>query len=220
MNIILMGPPGSGKGTQSAMLEKHLGIPSISTGEILRNEVANGSEIGKIAKHSMDNGGLVSDNIILQIIDKVISSDKCHNGFILDGFPRNLDQGKALDTMLNNIGKDINLVINIKVPDNIIIKRISGRFTCSKCSSVYNKFFHNVKNDNVCDVCNSSNSFVSRSDDNKTTIKHRLQVYYDTTMDLISFYEKKDLIYSIDGLKDISLVGYDISEIIGNFSKK
>jgi adenylate kinase len=140
-NVIFLGAPGSGKGTQALILAKDLNIPTISTGEILRKEVSEKTEIGQLAKSYMDKGGLVPDQIVVGMIKNRISLPDCKNGFILDGFPRNLAQGQALDKMLGEIGKNIDAVIDISVPDDVIVKRISGRFSCKSCGAVYNRFF-------------------------------------------------------------------------------
>jgi adenylate kinase len=213
-NIIFLGAPGSGKGTQSTLLAENLKIPNISTGEILRKEVANESEIGNLAKSYMESGGLVPDKIVVDIIKKRISKVDCNNGFILDGFPRNLKQAQILEQMLIDVGKKINLVVNIEADEDILVKRISGRFTCKKCGTVYNHFFKQTKLANICDKC-SSMDFESRIDDNEETVRNRLKVYNQNTQELIEFYRKKDLIYSVNGLKNITLVNLDINERVG-----
>ena len=219
VNVIFFGAPGSGKGTQAALLSKNCGVPNISTGEILRKEVVDGSEIGKLAKGYMNSGGLVPDRVVVDIIRKRISEPDCDAGFILDGFPRNIKQVKILDDMLNIINKKIDLVINIEVDENILIQRITGRFSCKKCSAVYNKFFNQTKEKNICDKCGSVD-FESRSDDNEEAVKNRLQVYNQNTGELVKFYRKKDLIYSVNGLKNIPLVNFEINKAISLVLKK
>lgn len=211
VNIIFLGAPGSGKGTQSALLAQNLNIPNISTGEILRKEVAEKSKIGNLAKSYMESGKLVPDEVVVGIIEKRILEIDCGNGFILDGFPRNLKQAEILGKMLEKAHKKIDLVINIEVDFDILIKRISGRFTCKKCGTVYNRFFNLPKTENVCDKCGSS-EFESRSDDNEETVRSRLKVYEESTKELIEFYQRKHLIYSVDGLKNIALVNSEISK--------
>lgn len=213
VNIIFVGAPGSGKGTQSALLAENLKIPNISTGDILRKEVEIKSEIGIEAKKFMDSGDLVPDEVIVGIIKKRIAESDCKNGFILDGFPRNLKQAESLETMLTSENKKIDLVVNIEVEDEILIKRISGRFSCKKCNSVYNRFFSRTKIENVCDKC-GGNEFISRSDDNEETVKNRLKVYNQNTEGLVDFYRKKGLIYSVNGLKNIALVSSGINEAV------
>ena len=217
VNIILIGAPGSGKGTQSKMLEDHFGIIPISTGDILRNEVSKGTAIGRKVKNFMDTGSLVPDEIILNLVKNIISDDNNKN-FALDGFPRNIDQCLSLDKMLKKVNKKIDIVLNIKVSDEIIIQRISGRFSCSNCNALYNKFFNKPKLEGVCNFCNSKR-FTSRSDDNKKTVSSRLKIYNDKILGLINFYQKKNLIYNIDGLKDISLVSFEIKSLVSDFLK-
>jgi adenylate kinase len=213
VNIVFIGAPGSGKGTQSALLAEKLGIPNISTGDILRKEVANKSNVGELAKSYMDSGRLVPDHVMVDIIKKRIADSDCDDGFILDGFPRNSDQAVSLDLMLEGFQKKINIVINIDIDDDVLIKRIAGRFSCVKCGSVYNHFFKNLKSENACDKC-SSDEFSSRSDDNESTVRKRLEIYNQNTEGLINLYIKKDLIYSVDGLKNIALISSEINEAI------
>ena len=211
-NIIFLGAPGSGKGTQAAILSDDLNIPAISTGDILRAEVKSQSEIGNLAKKYMDEGGLVPDEVVIGIIKKRLLEDDCKNGFILDGFPRNLSQAISLDENLVEIKKEISSVISLEVPDETIIKRITGRFSCANCGALYNKFFNNTKKEGICDSCNSK-EFISRDDDNEEAIINRLKVYHSNTSELIKFYTKKGLIYKVDGLKPINLVKNQIKDI-------
>lgn len=213
VNIIFLGAPGSGKGTQSALLAENLKIPTISTGEILRKEVNDASEIGVLAKSYMESGGLVPDKIVVDIIKKRISETDCNSGFILDGFPRNSKQAQILEEMLGEVGRQIDLVVNIEADEEILVKRIAGRFTCKKCGTVYNRFFNQTKDENICDKCDNSD-FESRSDDNEETVRNRLKVYNQNTKELIELYRKKDLIYSVNGLKNIALVKSDIANAV------
>ena len=212
INIVFLGAPGSGKGTQSALLSSDLDIPTISTGEILRKEVSDKSPIGNLAKSYMDAGGLVPDNIVVDIIKKRISESGCSKGFILDGFPRSVNQAAILDEMLASSQKEINVVINIEVNDDVLIKRISGRFACQKCGTTYNRFLNPTKAKDVCDKC-GGNDFGGRIDDNTETVKNRLKVYNQNNRELMEFYRKKDLLYSVDGLKNTTLVNSDIREV-------
>ncbi|MFT6332806.1 MAG: adenylate kinase, partial [Lentimonas sp.] len=185
VNIIFIGAPGSGKGTQSSLLADKLEIPNISTGDILRKEVGDKSEIGNLAKSYMDSGNLVPDEVMVGIIKSRINEDDCGNGFILDGFPRNFEQAITLDHMLIGLERKINIVINIDVDDDVLIKRISGRFSCAKCGSVYNHFFKQPKLKETCDKCGFA-EFSSRSDDNENTVRNRLKVYNQNTEGLIN----------------------------------
>lgn len=205
MNFIFLGAPGSGKGTQAQMLSRHLNIASISTGDLLRKEVANQSEIGNIAKSFMDSGKLVPDKVVIDIIKNTITKKECVNGFILDGFPRTINQAIELENMMNSLSLKIDKVFNFEVSDEVLIKRISGRISCKKCGSVYNRYFKPTANEGLCDDCNS-NEFESRVDDNEETVKKRLEVYYQSSFALIEFYKKKNLLVSIDALKIVSLI--------------
>lgn len=205
MNIIFLGAPGAGKGTQALMLSKELKIPAISTGEALRKEVQEQSEIGKIAKSYIESGGLVPDEVVVGIIKNRIMQPDCQGGFILDGFPRNISQGEELEKMLNSLDKKIDQVFNFEVSEDILIKRISGRFSCKNCGAVYNRYFKPPLKEGVCDSCNST-EFESRSDDNEETVKNRLVTYHESTAPLTQFYQKKNLLVLISAVKGAPLV--------------
>ncbi len=215
MNIIFLGAPGSGKGTQAAMLSKKLEIPAISTGEALRKEVEQQSEIGKEAKSYMESGKLVPDEVVVGIIKNRISQEDCKKGFILDGFPRNIEQANILEEMLSSLDRKIEIVFNFDVEEDILVKRISGRFSCKKCGSVYNRYFKTPKKENICDDCGST-EFESRADDTEEVVKNRLKIYHESTFNLIGFYEKKNLLISIKALKSPPLV---FEELIGEVLK-
>ncbi len=215
MNIIFLGAPGSGKGTQAAMLNKELSIPAISTGDALRREVKEESEIGKLAKSFMESGKLVPDEVVIGIIKNRIKQSDCENGFILDGFPRNIAQAVELDKMLSSLNKKIDLVVNFDVSEDILIKRISGRFSCKNCGTVYNRYFKMPKIEGICDDCNST-EFQSRSDDNEETVKNRLVVYHESTAALIDFYKKNNLLVSIFAVKSLPLIFEELIEAINN----
>jgi adenylate kinase len=214
MNIVFLGAPGSGKGTQAQMLSKELNIPTISTGDALRKEVADCSEIGKLAKSYMDSGGLVPDEVVVNIVVNRLKKEDCEGGFILDGFPRNISQAEMLQAI-----KKIDVAINFQADESELVKRISGRFSCAKCGSVYNRYFHPTLKDGVCDKCGSTD-FLSRDDDNEATVKNRLEVYQKSTFPLIQFYQKNNLLVSIQSVKGAPLVFEALIEAINLFSKK
>jgi adenylate kinase len=204
-NIIFLGAPGSGKGTQAAMLAVYLGIPAISTGEALRKEVELQSEIGQKAKSYMDSGRLVPDEVVIGIIKNRITKADCSKGFILDGFPRNTNQAIVLDSMLYSLEKKIDRVFNFDVSEDLLIKRISGRFSCKKCGAVYNRYFKQTQVEGVCDNCGGT-ELESRSDDNEMTVKNRLKVYHESTFELIKFYQKNNLLVSVSAVESAPLV--------------
>jgi adenylate kinase len=213
MNIIFLGAPGSGKGTQASLLSKKLQIPSISTGEALRKEVEIASEIGKLAKSYMDSGKLVPDEVVVNIIKNRITKEDCQRGFILDGFPRNTNQAIVLDEMMNVLGRKIEIVFNFSVSEEILIKRISGRFACKNCGTVYNRYFKLLAKKDVCDKCKSSH-FESKDDDNEVIVKNRLSVYRESTFTLIEFYQKKNLLIVLDAVKSAPLIFEELVAII------
>lgn len=217
INLILLGAPGSGKGTQAAMLAKELNIPAISTGDALRREVEAKSEIGQLAKSYMDSGKLVPDQVVLDIVKSRLAQKDCQKGFILDGFPRNLNQAILLEEVLISIGKKISLAVDFQAEDEVVIKRISGRYFCKKCGAIYNKYFKHPKKEGVCDDCQSSD-FDSRSDDKEETVRNRLKVYHETTAGLIEFYRKNNLIYSLDALKNSALLFEEVFAVVKNIN--
>jgi adenylate kinase len=195
--IIFLGPPGAGKGTQAERLAEDLKIKKISTGDILREAVAKGTELGQRAKSYMEKGELVPDEIILGIIEEAINDEE---GFILDGFPRNINQAKALDEMLARKGLNITHVIFLDVPDEEIVKRIAYRRVCLKCGAVYNLIFNPPKEDEICNNCGSK--LVQREDDREEVVRKRLEVYRDSTEALVKIYEERGVLRKIDGLGD------------------
>lgn len=218
INLVLLGAPGSGKGTQAALLAKALDIPAISTGDALRKEVEVQSEIGKLAKSFMDSGKLVPDQVVLDIVKNRVAQNDCQKGFILDGFPRNLNQAFKLEESLNSIDKKISLAIDFQVEDEIVIKRISGRFFCKKCGAIYNHHFKPAKKNGTCDECEST-EFFSRDDDKEETVRNRLKVYHETTAGLIEFYRKNNLIYSLNALKNSALLFEEVLAVVKNTNK-
>ncbi|MBM3590201.1 MAG: adenylate kinase [Alphaproteobacteria bacterium] len=215
MNIILIGAPGSGKGTQSNLLAKEYSIKAISTGDLLRKEIEEKSEIGIVVKDIMESGKLVDDDIVIEIIKNKLSGNEYKNGFILDGFPRNINQAEKLEEMLNKINKKIDKVFNFVIEDEIAVKRIAGRYSCKKCGAVYNEYFNPPKNEGECDKCNSL-EFEKRSDDNEAIVKNRLQIFKKSSFPLIEFYKKKYLLVSVDALKIAPLIFEDLKSAINN----
>lgn len=217
MNIILLGPPGAGKGTQARIIEKERGLVQLSTGDMLRAAVAAGTEVGLKAKAVMEAGGLVSDEIVIGIISDRIDEADCQNGFILDGFPRTLPQAAALEELLSSKGKSLNAVIEMSVDDEKLVERITGRFTCGDCGEGYHDKFRMPKTEGQCDNCGSSN-FKRRADDNEETLRTRLLSYYKETAPLIGFYFAKDNLSSLDGTADMSEVTGQIRTILDSKS--
>jgi len=214
MNIVFLGAPGSGKGTQAALLSAELNIPAVSTGDSLRKEVEEQSEIGKLAKSYMDSGKLVPDEVVVGIVNSRLNKPDCVNGFILDGFPRNIDQAEILDQI-----KKIDLVIDFVTEEEELVKRISGRFSCKNCGSVYNRYFKLPLKEGVCDKCGSV-EFSSRADDNEDTVRSRLKVYRESTFPLTQFYQKKNLLVSIQSVKGAPLVFEALIEAVKKFLPK
>lgn len=213
MNLILLGPPGAGKGTQANMIEESKGIVQLSTGEMLRAAVTAGTEVGRKAKDVMERGELVSDDIVIGIISDRIDEPDCANGFILDGFPRTVAQAEALDVLLKGKGKKLNAVIEIRVDDEKLVGRITGRFTCGNCGEGYHELFKQPAKEGVCDKCGASD-FQRRKDDNKETVRSRLKAYHAQTSPLIGYYGDAGLLRSVDGMADISDVGREIAEAL------
>jgi adenylate kinase len=213
LNLILLGPPGAGKGTQAKKLTDERGLVQLSTGDMLRAEVASGSALGIEAKKVMDAGQLVSDAVVIDMIDKRTEQPDCAKGFVLDGFPRTEPQAEALDAMLAKKGKKIDAVIEIAVDEDALIERISGRFTCAKCGSGYHDKFARPKKDGICDKCGST-EFVRRADDNAETVKARLVAYRKQTAPILPYYKAKDLLHSVDGMADMSEVAGQIDRVL------
>lgn len=218
MRLILLGPPGAGKGTQAQRIVENYGIPQLSTGDMLRAAVAAGTDVGKRAKAVMDAGKLVSDDIVIDIVSERIDQADCANGFILDGFPRTLVQADATESMLKSKGIELDVVIELQVNDSVLVDRVSGRYTCAKCGAGYHDHNHKPKVDGVCDKCGST-EFKRRPDDNAETMTTRLQAYYKETSPLIGYYYAKKKLKSVDGMAEIGDVSSAIDGILSAYKR-
>ena len=214
LHVVLTGAPGCGKGTQARLLKERVAIPHLSTGEMLRAEAQTGSPLGLEIKALIDGGNLVPDEMIIKMLKKRIEEDDCKNGFILDGFPRTLPQAEALDKMLQEKGITLDAVIEIQVPDEIIMERILGRYACMKCGQGYHDKYQKPKVYGVCDNCGGT-EFYRRIDDNRTTVQNRLVNYRALTYPTIPYFEKKGLLRCVDGTASIPAVAAKIDSILG-----
>ncbi|BDU49544.1 adenylate kinase [Haliovirga abyssi] len=212
MNIMLLGAPGAGKGTQAKYLIENFGIPQISTGDILRAAVKSGTEMGIKAKNYMDKGELVPDDVILGIIKDRLAEDDCKKGFILDGFPRTVAQADSLEVVLKELGKKMDGVIALTVKDEELITRLTGRRVCKDCGSSFHIKFNPPKVENICDYCGGE--LIIRKDDNIDTVKNRLEVYKKQTEPLIEYYRNKGSFIEINGEQDITAIRKDIVEAL------
>jgi len=213
MRLILLGPPGAGKGTQAERIAKEFNIPHISTGDIFRANIKNETELGLKAKQYIDNGELVPDSVVVAIVEDRIKQDDTKNGFLLDGFPRTENQALALDEVLNELGISLDAVINIKVDSQVLVSRITGRRICKDCGATYHIEFNPPAEEGVCDLCGGE--LYQRSDDNEDTVQNRIDVYNKQTAPLIEYYSKQDLIKTIDGEQAIDKVFTDIVKKLG-----
>ncbi len=215
MKLILIGPPGSGKGTQAGRLQRECQIPQLSTGEMLRNEVASGSALGKFAKKILEAGQFMPDEAVVELVTKRIAQDDCRRGFLLDGFPRTLNQAEALDTILRKQGTRLDCVLNLHVEDEFILDRIVGRFTCLHCGEGYHDRFKLPLKDGVCDTCGSI-EFKRRSDDTELVVKQRLAKFHDETQPVLPYYKQQGLLKTVNGMGSIEYVGEQIDAILGS----
>jgi adenylate kinase len=213
MNIILLGPPGAGKGTQAKRIEEKHGLVQLATGDMLRAAVKNGTEIGRKAKPIMDAGKLVPDEILIAMIAERIVQPDCAKGFILDGFPRTVVQAEALDKMLAAKHHELDHVIEMKVDEAALVDRVTGRFSCTKCGASYHDRYNLPKVAGVCDVCGNT-SFTRRADDNAETIKARLEAYRSQTAPILPYYQAKKILVAVDGMAEIDEVTRQIDAIL------
>ena len=213
MRLIMLGAPGAGKGTQAAKVAESLHIPHISTGDIFRANIKNGTELGKKAKAFMDAGKLVPDELTCDLVADRLAQSDCSEGFILDGFPRTIPQAEALEEVLTKLGTEIDYAVNIDVPDEAIVSRMSGRRACVGCGATYHIVYNPPRTENVCDVCGQT--LILRDDDKPETVQTRLKVYHDQTQPLIDFYSGKGALVTVDGTMGLEDVFKAILKAIG-----
>ena len=213
MNIILLGPPGAGKGTQAKRLEDRYGLVQLSTGDMLRALVASGVPLGLQAKEIMEAGQLMPDDLMIQMIADRIDQPDCAKGFILDGFPRTVPQAEALDRMLGGKGMKLDHVIEMSVLNDALVERITGRYTCAKCGKGYHDRFEKPNVEGVCDVCGST-EFTRRADDNEETVRSRLAAYHKQTAPILPYYREQGVLKTVDGMADIDDVTRDIEKCL------
>lgn len=216
MQIVLLGAPGSGKGTQAKQLVEHFGVVQISTGDLLRQAVADNTELGQKAKKAMDNGQLVSDDIVLGMIKDRLQQPDTKNGVILDGFPRNIAQAEALDTLMNELKRPLDATVLLDVPLDSLMQRLTGRLTCQDCGAVFNKHTNPPTKEGICDVCGGK--LIQRGDDNEETVRQRLETFTEQTEPLVAFYQKQDKLISVDGTRDIDVISAEFKDVLKRFA--
>jgi adenylate kinase len=214
MNLILLGPPGSGKGTQAKRIEQRCGVCHLATGDMFRAATASGSELGRRVKSIMDSGQLVPDDITIEMLAARIGEADCHQGFVLDGFPRTVPQAEALDRMLAMRRLGLDAVIEIRVDEAVLIERLAGRFTCRTCGASYHDRFHLPKVEGVCDIC-SGTTFDRRADDRPEAVTTRFDAYRRQTAPILPYYRDRGLLRDVDGMADIDHVTAEIEKLLG-----
>lgn len=214
MRLVLLGPPGAGKGTQASAIVKKYNIPHISTGDIFRSNIKEGTELGMKAKEYMDKGLLVPDEVVVSIVKDRLTHDDCANGFLLDGFPRTVNQGEALDTELSSMGLKLDRVVNIEADSNALIERAIGRRICKECGATYHIKYNPPKAEGLCDI--EGSTLYQRDDDVEETVATRINVYLEQTQPLIDYYKEKKLILNIDGMNSINDIFNSIVEGLEN----
>ena len=213
MKIIMLGAPGAGKGTQAKKIAAKYGIPHISTGDIFRANIKNGTELGKKAKTYMDQGLLVPDELVVDLVVDRVKQDDCENGYVLDGFPRTIPQAEALTEALEKMGQKVDFAIDVNVPDENIVKRMGGRRACVTCGATYHMVYAPTKKEGICDTCGGE--LILRDDDKPETVQKRLNVYHDQTQPLIDYYTSQGILRTVDGTVDIDDVFRAITEFLG-----
>lgn len=215
MIMILVGPPGAGKGTQASRIEEFLSIGNLSTGALLRDAIASESEVGKKAKVLVEAGNFVPDDMMIELVAARIDEQDCKNGFILDGFPRTLAQAEALDELLEARGSKVGAVIEIKIADDIVVERITGRFSCQNCDEGYHKAYKLPAVDGICDICGGT-EFVQRADDSEEKIRTRLSLFHEQTKPILPYYRDRGILRSVDGTKDLNDVTEQLKEVLAS----
>ncbi|MGB9695240.1 MAG: adenylate kinase [Caldisericaceae bacterium] len=212
--LVLFGPPGSGKDTQGSLISTKLGIPHIASGSALREEIANGTDIGKRFQSLINGGNLVPDEFMFEFLEKLLSRYSLQNGFVLNGFPRTVPQAEFLDAYLLKNAASVDLVVSLVVDESEIVKRLSGRRTCENCGAVYNVYYYPPKVEGICDICGGK--IYQRDDDSEESVKKRIKVYGDETLPLFTYYSDKKLLYEVDGLGTVDEVNSRIMEILND----
>ena len=213
MNLVLFGPPGAGKGTQAKILQEKRGLPQLSTGDMLRAAISSGSELGRKVESILAKGDLVSDEIVISIIQDRLKKPDCAKGAVFDGFPRTIPQAEALDAMLAKNGLKLDHVILMKVDEAALVDRLAGRFSCRKCGASYHERYHRPKQEGVCDVC-GSHEFAHRPDDRPEAVQRRFEVYRQQTAPILPYYRDKGILETIDGMGDMDAVSREIEALI------